>query len=47
MPNRLSLTTQTEKLYKQQLSLICDQRYDHKDMERITEVMEEFVKAYE
>lgn len=46
IPRGHRLTTHTEKLYKQELSLICDQRYDYKDMKRIIEVVEEFVKAY-
>ncbi|NLM45161.1 MAG: hypothetical protein GX201_14335 [Clostridiales bacterium] len=47
IPRGHHLTTEITKLYKQELSLICDQRYDHKDMKRITDVVEEFVKNYD
>jgi len=47
IPRGHHLTTEIAKLYKQELSLICDQRYDLKDMKRITDVVEEFVKNYD
>lgn len=36
------LDEQTEKLYKQELSLVCDQRYTVEDMDRIIKAVKEF-----
>lgn len=36
------LTPQTEKLYREELSLVCDQRYTENDMDRIVEAMKGF-----
>lgn len=38
------ITLRADKLYDQELSLICDQRYDSDDMNRIVECIREFYK---
>lgn len=47
IPRGQQLTTHTARLYKQELSLICDQRYGLADMRRITEVVEEFTRNHD
>ena len=40
------LTQVTQKLYDEELSIICDQRYDLLDMERICDAVVSFVNSY-
>lgn len=37
------LTPETERIYTEELSLVCDQRYDEKDMERMGQIIVEFL----
>ena len=37
------LTPETERIYTEELSLVCDQRYDEKDMERMGQIIAEFL----
>jgi len=38
------LDNKTEKLYTEELSLVCDQRYTEEDMERVVKIVEEYWK---
>lgn len=47
VPKGYKLNIRTERLYNEELSLICDQRYGYDDMEKITNTLGEFIKNYD
>lgn len=47
MPKDFTLTTIQEILYQRELSLVCDQRYDYRDMNVIVDLLGEFINDYD
>ena len=43
IPNNDSLDDRTVQIYNEELSLICDQRYEHDDVKRIITTLGEFI----
>src|SRR5699024_12168710 len=46
VPNDLTLNDKNSEIYKKELSLICDQRYNNNDMIIILKTIREFEKKY-
>jgi len=45
IPNSSSLNDRTKKIYEEELSLVCDQRYNIDDMARVVNKIEEFWRS--